>query len=115
MVSSAPSKLILSSSKSREVFYYSDYQLNPFIIIDQRLPCPSLGTQCPSAAPDPGSVALLHPALASPVCGESVGRTPALGCAQCTCGPLHQACAGRDDKVSVVRAAGGAPGTIRCP
>jgi hypothetical protein len=76
---------------------------------------PALERNVPSAAPDPGSVALLHPALASPVCGESVGRTPALGCAQCTCGPLHQACAGRDDKVSVVRAAGGAPGTIRCP
>jgi hypothetical protein len=57
----------------------------------------------------PGSVALLHPALACPVCGESVGRTPALGCAQCTCSPLHPACdrRARDDKVPVVCAASG--------
>jgi hypothetical protein len=41
----------------------------------------------------PGSAALLDHALACPVCGESVGRTPALCCAQCTCGPFHPACA----------------------
>ena len=46
-----------------------------------------------SAAPAPGSAALLDRALACPVCGESVGRTPALCCAQCTCGPFHPACA----------------------
>jgi hypothetical protein len=50
-----------------------------------------------SAAPAPGSAALLDHALACPstcpVCGESVGRTPALCCAQCTCGRLRLACA----------------------
>jgi hypothetical protein len=46
-----------------------------------------------SAAPAPGSTALLDCALACPVCGESVGRTPALCCAQCTFGPFHPACA----------------------
>ena len=48
-----------------------------------------------SAAPAPGSAALPDRALACPVCGESVGRTPALCCAQCTCGPFH-----RDQRMS---------------
>ena len=46
-----------------------------------------------SAASAPGSVALLDRALACPVCGESVGGTPALCCAQCTCGPFRAQCA----------------------
>ena len=37
-----------------------------------------------SAAPAPGSAALLDRARACPVCSESVRRTPALCCAQCT-------------------------------
>ena len=47
------------------------------------------------AAPAPGSAALLDRVIAldCPVCSESVGRTPAFCCAQCTCGPFHPACA----------------------
>ena len=48
-----------------------------------------------SAAPAPGSDALLDRALACPVRSESVRRTPVLCYAQCTCGPFH-----RDQRMS---------------
>ena len=48
-----------------------------------------------SAAPAPGSDALLDRALACPVRSESVRRTPVLFYAQCTCGHFH-----RDQRMS---------------
>ena len=44
-------------------------------------------------APAPGPAPAYGGAYACVVCGVSVRRTPALGCARCPCGPLHRACA----------------------
>ena len=56
-----------------------------------------------SAAPAPGSAALLDRARACPVCSESVRRTPALCCAQCTCGSFHWEEGRQRQRVSATR------------
>ena len=44
-------------------------------------------------APAPGPAPAYGGAYACVVCGVSVRRTPALGCARCPCRPFHRACA----------------------
>ena len=44
-------------------------------------------------APAPGPAPAYGGAYDCVVCGVSVRRTPALGCARCPCGPFHRACA----------------------
>jgi len=65
----------------------------------QAMPEPQISMPA-SAAPAPGSDALLDSAFDCPVCGESIGRKPALCCAQCTCGHFHPACAMPEVKTS---------------